>query len=191
MTRVTPRLENLTLPFQRDVSFAYPGEKKNAIDNVSFSIKPGQMVVIVGVNGSGKSSIIKLFNRLYNPSSGEILLDGVPIESYRIADVRRCMAILRQDHTPYPLSLRENIAFGLPDSLDNEGNESMIEEAAKKGGAFSFITRLRDGMDTVLSPVKTSTTHFPGKAIDELRNMIDEKEKNIDISGGENQRLAA
>ena len=191
MTRVTPRLENLTLPFQRDVSFAYPGEKKNAIDNVSFSIKPGQMVVIVGVNGSGKSSIIKLFNRLYNPSSGEILLDGVPIESYRIADVRRCMAILRQDHTPYPLSLRENIAFGLPNSMDNGGNEIMIEEAAKKGGAFSFITKLRNGMDTVLSPVKISSTHFPGKAVDELKDMIDEKEKNIDISGGENQRLAA
>ena len=158
---------------------------------MSFTINPGQLIVFVGVNGSGKSSAIKLLTRLYDPSNGEILLDDQPLPTYKLDDVRRCTAILRQDHTPYPLSLRENIAFGLPDSLDNEGNENVIEEAAKKGGAFSFITKLRNGMNTVLSPVKISTTHFPGKAIDGLKNMIDEKEKNIDISGGENQRLAA
>lgn len=176
----------------RNVTFAYPGTKKNAIDGVSFKLKPGQMVVIVGVNGSGKSSIIKLFNRLYNPSSGTILLDGTPIQEYRVADVRRAMAVLRQDHTPYPLSLRENIALGLPErKIDDEASIEELEAAANQGGALGFINKLEKGMDTVLYPVKVSDAHFPGDTIEDLKALVDGKEKTTDISGGESQRLAA
>ena len=174
------------------MTFAYPGEKKNAIDGVSFKIKPGQMVVIVGVNGSGKSSTIKLFNRLYNPTSGTILLDGVPIQDYRVADVRRCMAVLRQDHTPYPISLRENIALGLPECrIDEEFTDKELKEAARKGGALGFIEKLENGLETILHPVKISDTHFPGDTIDDLKALVEGREKTTDISGGESQRLAA
>lgn len=111
--------------------FSYPGEEKNAIEGVSFKIKAGQMVVIVGVNGSGKSSIIKLFNRLYDPSGGTIFLDGTPIQDYCIADVRRAMAVLRQNHIPYPLSIRENIALGLSERrVNDDALLGELEEAA-------------------------------------------------------------
>lgn len=141
--------------------FSYPGEEKNAIEGVSFKIKAGQMVVIVGVNGSGKSSIIKLFNRLYDPSGGTIFLDGTPIQDYRIADVRRAMAVLRQNHIPYPLSIRENIALGLSERrVNDDALLGELEEAADQGGALSFIKKLDKGMDTVLKPV-TLTFIFP------------------------------
>lgn len=80
----------------RNVSFVYPGTEKKALDNVSFVIKPGQLVAIVGVNGSGKSTITNLINRLYDPESGEVLIDDIPIKQCNLADVRRSMAILRQ-----------------------------------------------------------------------------------------------
>lgn len=170
------------------MSFAYPSTTKNALSNVSFTLKPGQLVVIVGVNGSGKSSIIKLFNRLYDPSEGQILLDGQPLKSYRLADVRRSMAILRQDHTPYPITLRENVALGLPDhdALDGE-----LELATREGGAHEFISKLPCGLATVLDPVKIASTHFPGDTVEDLKSIVENMEKTTSISGGESQRLAA
>jgi len=89
----------------RNLSFSYPGSKstKDALTGVSFSIKAGQLVVIVGPNGSGKSTIVKILNRLYDPTSGEVLVDGQLMNSYRIADLRQATADLTQDHTLYPL----------------------------------------------------------------------------------------
>ncbi|KAH8114590.1 P-loop containing nucleoside triphosphate hydrolase protein [Phellopilus nigrolimitatus] len=171
-----------------NVSFAYPDTSKNALTDLSFTIKPGQLVVIVGVNGSGKSSMIKLFNRLYDPSAGHILLDGIPLANYRLADIRRTMAILRQDHTPYPLTLRENIALGLPGRAISE---EVLWDAARQGGAADFIMKLEKGMETVLHPVKLSTTNFPDETVADLKSLLDEEERTTDISGGERQRLAA
>ncbi|KAI5121373.1 hypothetical protein M0805_001186 [Coniferiporia weirii] len=172
----------------RGVSFAYPNTSKNALTDVSFTIKPGQMVVIVGVNGSGKSSLIKLFNRLYDPTSGCIFLDGRPISDYRLADIRRTMAILRQDHYPYPVSLRENIALGLP---GREVTQKEVESAMQKGGATNFISKLDKGLETVLHPVGLSDLFFRDGEIPDLKSMLDGRDKSTEISGGESQRLAA
>ncbi|KAH8115858.1 P-loop containing nucleoside triphosphate hydrolase protein [Phellopilus nigrolimitatus] len=172
----------------RNVSFVYPGTSKNALTDVSFSIKPGQLAVIVGTNGSGKSSLVKLFNRLYDPSAGCVLLDGLPLAEYRLADVRAAMAMLRQDHAVYPLSLRENIAFGLP---GHAASEEDVWDAARQGGAADFVEKLENGMETVLQPVDMASAYFPDEAIPELKALLDDKEKTTNISGGESQRLAA
>lgn len=147
------------------------------------------MVVIVGVNGSGKSSTINLFNRLYDPIEGEILVDGLPLTSYKMNDVRRAMAILRQDCHPYPLSLRLNLALGCPDRgvLADEETQAALEA----GGADAFVQKLPQKVDTVLNPVRLSSLHFQSGAIKEMKKMAREKEKVTGISGGESQRLAA
>ncbi len=99
-----------------DVSFSYPGSQatKPALSNINLSIKSGQMVVIVGSNGSGKSIILKLLSRFYDPTFRleSILVDGIPISQYCLSDLRRVTATLTQDHSLFPLSLGENIGLG-------------------------------------------------------------------------------
>lgn len=144
------------------------------------------------MNGSGKSSLIKLFNRLYDTTSGTILLDGIPIRDYRVSDVRRSMAILRQDHTPYPLSIRDNIILGVPERvLNNKVTMEELDKAAEKGGATSFIKKLQNDMDTVLKPSLVPMTCFPSGIVSSLKSIVDERGKKVEISGGESQRLAA
>ena len=144
------------------------------------------------MNGSGKSSLIKLFNRLYDATSGTILLDGIPIRDYRVSDVRRSMAILRQDHTPYPLSIRDNIILGVPERvLNNKVTMEELDKAAEKGGATSFIKKLQNDMDTVLKPSLVPMTCFPSGIVSSLKSIVDERGKKVEISGGESQRLAA
>lgn len=172
---------------RRNVSFAYPGTTKNAISNVSFRIKPGQLVAIVGVNGSGKSTITNLFNRLYDPTEGEVLVDGRPLPSYKVGDVRRCMAVLRQSHPVYPLSLRENIALGAPDCVPTEAD---LDAALEDGGAYDFVQKLPGKLDAVLSPVKLIGGNLRANDVPELKDIFDQ-EVTTDISGGEGQRLAA
>lgn len=153
-------------------------------------IKPGQMVVIVGVNGSGKSSTVKLFNRMYEPTSGTILLDGRPLGDYKVADIRRSMAILRQDHAPYPVSLRENIALGRP---GEDVSEDEVISAARHGGAASFVEKLERRYETVLHPVTLADYYMADdeKDEEELKKQFEGLEKWTNISGGESQRLAA
>lgn len=170
-----------------NVSFSYPGASKEALKGVSFTIKPGQMVIIVGENGSGKTSLMKLFNRMYDPDRGQILLDGLPLQSYKLSDLRNAMAILRQDHTPYPLSLRENIALGLP---RHETTTLELEDAAQKGGALGFIEKLDNKMETILHPEVLSRTYFPKNPIKELKAIVEGKQRRTNLSGGESQRLA-
>ncbi|KAJ7352001.1 P-loop containing nucleoside triphosphate hydrolase protein [Mycena albidolilacea] len=160
----------------KNVSFAYPGgkSKDNAIKNVSLKIPAGHLVVIVGANGSGKSTIIKLLNRLYDVDSGEIIVDGLPIKDYRIADLRKVQALLTQDHKLYPLTLAENIGLGHPDHVDNI---DMILQAAESGGADGVIKRQNDGVNTVLHP--------------KLKSILDGLEKKAELSGGEKQRIVA
>lgn len=172
-----------------NVGFKYPGTTKAVLEDVSFKIKPGQMVVIVGVNGSGKSSTIKLFNRLYDPTEGEVLVDGLPLTSYKLKDIRRAMAILRQDHDSYPLSLRLNVALGCPEREMPSDKE--IQEALVAGGADEFVEKLPKKVDTTLDPVKLSTLYFQGETLEEMNTMVEEREKVTDVSGGESQRLAA
>ncbi len=110
-----------------DVSFSYPGSQtaKPALSNINLSIKSGQMVVIVGSNGSGKSTILKLLSRFYDPTSGpeSILVDGIPISQYRMSDLWRATATLTQDHSLFPLSLGENIGLGYADKVEGRGHD--------------------------------------------------------------------
>ncbi|KAJ7352019.1 P-loop containing nucleoside triphosphate hydrolase protein [Mycena albidolilacea] len=175
----------------KNISFAYPGgkSKDNAIRNVSLKIPAGHLVVIVGANGSGKSTIIKLLNRLYDVDSGEILVDGLSIRNYRIADLREVQALLTQDHKLYPLTLAENIGLGNPDHVDDI---DMIMQAAELGGAEGMIKRQNDGVDTVLHPVNTARGgHLDKYKHKKLKSILDGLEKKAEVSGGEKQRLVA
>ena len=175
----------------RNITFEYPGSKstKSALNNVSLHIKAGHLVVIVGANGSGKSTIIKLINRLYNPTSGVILVDGKPMNSYRIADMRQATADLNQDHSLYPLSVRENIGLGYPARMSDL---DMIKQAAKLGGSYSFIENLEAGFETTLQPVRTAYMGYMSRnELSPLKDFFDKLEKTVDVSGGEKQRLVA
>ncbi|KAG0698357.1 P-loop containing nucleoside triphosphate hydrolase protein [Suillus ampliporus] len=174
----------------RNVSFSYPGSKseRDALKNVSFSIKGGQLVVIVGSNGSGKSTILKLLTRCYDTASGTVLVDGHPIQDYRIADLRSATANLAQDHTIFPLCLRENIGIGSPSSATDLDK---ITQAAKLAGAQRIIENFTDGYDTVLEPVKTAYLSYAGKGNEALEAEYEKMEKSATVSGGEKQRLVA
>ncbi|KAJ7734132.1 P-loop containing nucleoside triphosphate hydrolase protein [Mycena metata] len=173
----------------RNVSFSYPGgtSKENAIRNLSFKIPAGHLVVIVGPNGSGKSSLIKLLNRLYDVDSGEILVDGIPIKNYRLADLQRVQSLLTQDHKLYPLTLAENISLGNPDKFDDM---EMVENAVKDGGASEVISKLKDGLETNLNPMQTAYgSQLEGHK--KLESILENLENKADVSGGEKQRLVA
>ncbi|KAJ7732127.1 P-loop containing nucleoside triphosphate hydrolase protein [Mycena metata] len=173
----------------RNVSFAYPGgkSKENAIRNLSLKILAGQLVVIVGANGSGKSTIIKLLNRLYDVDSGEILVDGIPIQNYRLSDLRKAQALLTQDHKLFPLTLAENIGLGNPERVDDM---QMVLQAAEAGGAAELIKKLEDGVQTTLSPVQTAYGYGLEK-YKTLKSMLENMEREANVSGGEKQRLVA
>ncbi|KAG2132773.1 P-loop containing nucleoside triphosphate hydrolase protein [Suillus clintonianus] len=129
----------------KNVSFRYPGMDRCALRDVSFRIEAGQLCVVVGVNGSGKSTILKLISRIYDPTEGTILIDDRDIKTFRLADLRAAMSILFQDYTQFPLSMRENIGLGNP-ALAHDGNK--VREAARLGGAEDFIDELPEGFDT-------------------------------------------
>jgi ABC-type multidrug transport system fused ATPase/permease subunit len=173
------------------VSFNYPTSQSTrpAIENVSITLGAGQLIVIVGANGSGKTSLVKLLTRLHDPSSGEIMIDGFRSDEYRVQELRRATALLSQDHALFPLSIRENIALGRPYAPDTHGDLA-IAEAAQKGGADGFIRKFAQKYDTVLNPVQTKDSYGlnPQHAIMKLHAKI---EKTTEVSGGERQRLVA
>jgi ABC-type multidrug transport system fused ATPase/permease subunit len=173
------------------ISFAYPGATKttNALDNVSLSIKAGQLVVIVGANGSGKSTLIKLLSRFYDPSEGLLLIDGTPAAKYRSSDLRQATASFTQDHNLYPLSLYENIGLGYPERLSDA---MLVAQASEQGGASGFIAKLADGLHTVLEPNEYPySINVPSDEQHPLREKINMLQKELDISGGERQRVIA
>ncbi|KAK1232133.1 hypothetical protein PQX77_004734 [Marasmius sp. AFHP31] len=182
----------------RNVSFRYPESEAYAIHNLSFKIEKGQLCVIVGRNGSGKSTILKLIARLYDPEEGQILVDGHDIRTLRLEDLRRATAVLFQDYTHFPLSIRDNIGYGDPEhALD----EDRIERAAQLGGADEFIRKLPDSYDTYLErPVQDLYSNLPegtktvfGRSVDfrGLRRAGDMKSsESSGLSGGQMQRIA-
>ena len=153
------------------------------------SINSGQLVVIVGANGSGKSTMVRILSRLYDPTSGQVLIDGHSATDYRVNDLRRSTVILSQDTSLYPLSLAENIGLGYPTF---SSNKDMIIEAAKEGGAFEFLQKLNKGIDTVLEPIgpRISQNLYRNES-HPLHEEMEELEKKIDLSGGERQRISA
>jgi ATP-binding cassette subfamily B protein len=161
----------LSLPLQqgvefRNVSFTYPGKSVPALSNVSFSISPCESVALVGHNGAGKSTIVKLLTRLYDPSEGQILLEGHDLREYRLTDIYAAIGVIFQDYVTYFFSAGENIGLGRVEGI---ADQARIESAAEKSGAADFIEDLPKGYKTTL-----------GRWFDE----------GYQLSGGEWQKVA-
>ena len=131
----------------RDVSFRYPGTKKDVLKHIDLRIEAGETVVLVGLNGAGKTTLIKLLTRLYDPTSGVILLDGHDIREYDVAALYEMFGIIFQDFGKYAVSVRDNIAFG---EVLKEIAPAQIADAARQSGADAFIEKLERGYDTPL-----------------------------------------
>ena len=131
----------------KNVSFRYPGTRRDVIKNVSFVIEEGSTVVLVGLNGAGKTTLIKLLTRLYDPTEGVILLDGYDIKEYAPEDVYAAFGIIFQDFGKYAVSVKENIMFG---QISKEENDGKIRRAAEQSNSDEFIKALPKGYDTPL-----------------------------------------
>ena len=145
-----------------DVRFCYPARPANpALDGVSFAVRPGEKVAVVGPSGAGKSTIFHLILRFYDPTSGTVTFDGVPLVDVDPLALRRHIALVPQDTVIFATSIRENIRFGRPDASDAE-----VERAAELANALEFIRLLPHKFD---SPVG---------------------ERGVTLSGGQRQRIA-
>ncbi|MGI9056983.1 MAG: ABC transporter ATP-binding protein [Ktedonobacteraceae bacterium] len=146
----------------RNVSFTYPGkdaETHAALKNVSFTIHAGEAIAVVGRNGAGKTTIVKLLTRLYDPDEGEILIDGRNIKEYDLQELRGHVGVIFQDYVTYFLSARENIGVGRVNEIDNQ---ELVSSAAKKSGASEVIEGLAEGYDTMLGRWFNKGTQLSG-----------------------------
>jgi ATP-binding cassette subfamily B protein len=143
-----------------NVGFSY-GDDLSVLDSVNLAIEPGQMVALVGPSGVGKSTVASLLMRLYDPTSGRILIDGRDIQDYTRASLRAQISVVLQESLLFSDTVRENIALARPDATDAE-----IEAAARLANAHSFIERMPEGYDTVVA------------------------ERGVSLSMGQRQRLA-
>jgi ATP-binding cassette subfamily B protein len=157
----------------RNVSFVYTpqssasngqgpeNESEPVLQNISFKVKPGQTVAIVGQTGAGKTSLVKLINRTYDVTHGQVLVDGVDVRDWNLASLRSQISMIEQDIFLFSRSVSENIAFGKPESTQSE-----IEAAAQSAQADDFIHSFDKGYETVVG------------------------ERGVTLSGGQRQRLA-
>jgi ATP-binding cassette subfamily B protein len=147
-----------------NVSFSYPGSSRLVLNRLNFDIGLGERIALIGENGEGKTTIVKLLTRLYDPTEGRILLDGVDLRDYNIEDLHREMGVIFQDFVRYEMSARHNIAVGRLDA-----SEDAIVQAAEKSLADHVVDRLAGRFDQMLG------RRFEG---------------GTDLSGGEWQRIA-
>jgi ATP-binding cassette, subfamily B, bacterial len=150
----------------RDVSFRYPGGSRLVLDRFNFHLRPGERVALIGENGQGKTTIVKLLTRLYDPTEGQILLDGVDLREYSLESLYAEIGVIFQDFMRYEMTARENIAIG---RIDEVGNLPLLEASARKSMADEVIDRLGRGYDQMLG------RRFDG---------------GVDLSGGEWQKVA-
>jgi ATP-binding cassette, subfamily B, bacterial len=164
-------LEGLDIEF-RDVSFTYPGkdpETQAALKHVSFTIHAGEAVALVGRNGAGKTTVVKLLTRLYDPNEGEILIGGRNIKEYDLKELREQVGVIFQDYVNYYMTAHENIGVGRVDKIEYR---ELVMSAARKSGASSVIEQLPQGYDTML-----------GRWFKDLKD-------STQLSGGEWQKIA-
>jgi ATP-binding cassette subfamily B protein len=150
----------------KNVSFAYPGSKRMVLKNINFRLGPSERIALVGENGQGKTTIVKLLTRLYDVTDGQILLDGVDLREYDLEDLWKETSVIFQDFMRYEMTASDNIAMG---RIADRANATRIQEAAVKSLAAPIIQRLPKGFDQVLG------CRFDG---------------GVDLSGGEWQRMA-
>ncbi|HJZ47015.1 MAG TPA: ABC transporter ATP-binding protein, partial [Roseiflexaceae bacterium] len=131
----------------RHVWFRYPGRDDWALRDLNLTIAPGEKIALVGQNGAGKTTLIKLLTRLYDPTEGQILLDGVDLREYDLDELRLRIGVIFQDFVKYQLSAKENIGFGQIDRLDDAAR---LESSAERGGADTVVAELPQGMETML-----------------------------------------
>lgn len=174
----------------RNLYYTYDGRSHPVINDLSCSFPPGSLTLVIGQNGGGKSTLIKLLDRLYDPSSGTILVNGVDLRSYRSDSYRAAVGCLWQDHVIYPLSISEQIALGDP-SRAHDGEA--IRTAADRAGCTEFIETLSGGFATSLARpdvgsgrVRRTKGGRPGF----MKRSAEEDEKEVVLSGGQQQRLA-
>lgn len=146
----------------REVSFSYPGSERPALSQVSFTVAPGQTVALVGSSGGGKSTLAALLPRFHRPDSGQILLDGIDLNDFRLLALRAQIAVVSQETLLFNDTVRANIAYG----ANANASDAEIEAAASAANALNFIRELPDGFETVIG------------------------ENGCRLSGGQRQRLA-
>ncbi len=145
----------------RDVTFAYPDAGDAVLENISFKVKPGQTVAIVGQTGAGKTSLVRLVNRTYDVTAGQVLVDGVDVRDWNLASLRSQISMIEQDIFLFSRSISDNVAFGKPGATQQD-----VLAAAKAAQAHDFIETFDQAYDTVIG------------------------ERGVTLSGGQRQRLA-
>jgi ATP-binding cassette, subfamily B, bacterial len=150
----------------RNVSFRYPGSSRLVLNGLNFHLHPAERVALIGENGEGKTTIVKLLTRLYDPEEGQILLDGIDLREYDLEDLYREIGVIFQDFMRYEMTARENVAVGLIEQVDNL---SRIQESALKSMADDVVQKLPSKYDQMLG------RRFEG---------------GLDLSGGEWQKIA-
>src|SRR3984957_15051820 len=150
----------------RDVSFHYPGSSRLILKNLNFRLEPGEHVALVGENGQGKTTLVKLLARLYDPTSGAIYLDGKDLREYSVEELHKEIGVIFQDFVRYDMPARMNIGVGRIEAVDEE---EALWIAAEKSRADRLLTRFAGGLDQMLG------RRFEG---------------GVDLSGGEWQKFA-
>jgi ATP-binding cassette subfamily B protein len=150
----------------RNVSFVYPGTNRRILSDFNFTLCPGERVALIGENGQGKTTLVKLITRLYDPTEGQILLDGIDLREYDLAALHSEIGVIFQDFMRYEMTARENIVVG---RIEVEHSQEEIEYAADKSMAAGVVATLPGGYDQMLG------RRFDG---------------GVDLSGGEWQKLA-
>jgi ATP-binding cassette, subfamily B, bacterial len=150
----------------RNVSFAYPGTDRRVLKNFNLTLSPGERIALIGENGQGKTTVVKLITRLYDPTEGQILLDGIDLREYSLEDLHSHIGVIFQDFMRFEMTARENISVG---RVDRPHQQADIESAAHKSLADTVVSKLADGYDQMLG------RRFEG---------------GVELSGGEWQKIA-
>ena len=150
----------------RNVSFSYPGNSRVVLDQINLQLRREERLALIGENGQGKTTIVKLLTRLYDPTDGQILLDGIDLREYDLEDLHREIGVIFQDFMRYEMTARENIAVGRVEEINNL---ERLQSAAEKSMADRVIERLSHGYEQML-----------GRRFDH----------GVDLSGGEWQKVA-
>ncbi len=145
----------------RNLSYAYEPDGPPVLGNVQLEIEPGQTLGVIGLTGSGKSTLVHLLVRVFEPPEGELLIDGRDVREYQLADLRRKIALVPQDGFLFSSTVRDNVAFGHPDATTDD-----IVEATQRAGIYDEIMEMPHGFDTILG------------------------ERGVSLSGGQQQRVA-